>query len=650
VTPSGNTTIRMALALDAEKGGARARWSVRLAAYRLAASCEHLLDELNRLGDTSIADAIGRVLLATRTIIALTAADGGSAEPLFDQSGRPSVRLKDAHRRIVDAIELGLPARTGADKAGLVTSAVEAIRDQALNLLASFAAETAPVVVPEAGAPARARVLIVDDEPLMLNLLQRAVRGLGHDTTTTSDGHEALRIATEGGIDLVMTDIEMPAMNGLMLLEKLKADARTKMIPVIVISSLDDMRSVTRCIELGAEDHIAKPFEAQLLSARVRSSLDRKRYHDEEASHRHAVSGLIAAAEAVEQDMYASDTVAALLKRQDGLGRLARVFDRMVTGLKSREERLRTRLKHLQREVSAVNSGSTTQTKLARTSDDAAFQPGTIVSGRYEIRGQLGEGGMGTVYTAYDKDLNIEIALKSVRADVLAEDPTLLDRLKTEILLARRISHPNVVRSHDHGSWKGNHYITMELVQGISLADLLDQRGRLPVSATLAIGTQLCDALGTAHEAEIIHRDIKPANLIVDDAGVLKVMDFGIARSIGVDYEGHTAKGHVIGTPRYMAPEVLMGGKVTGKSDLFAVGVVLFECLTGMIPYYADTPAELVAAIYQNSAPPVDSVAPNVPPEFAKLIHQQLAFDPSRRAASGRELAQKLSEIEVSAT
>jgi serine/threonine protein kinase len=189
----------------------------------------------------------------------------------------------------------------------------------------------------------------------------------------------------------------------------------------------------------------------------------------------------------------------------------------------------------------------------------------------------------------------------------------------------------------------------MELVDGVSVADLLDQRGRLSVSSTLAIATQLCDALAIAHEASIIHRDIKPANLVVDHAAVLKVMDFGIARSVANEAEPrHTGHGHVVGTPRYMAPELLTGEKASVRTDLYAVGVVVYECLTGHLPFSADTPAELVGQIYQGSFESLERILPNIPPKLARVVHQQLNYDARQRAGSARELGHKLSEIEFS--
>jgi serine/threonine protein kinase len=213
-----------------------------------------------------------------------------------------------------------------------------------------------------------------------------------------------------------------------------------------------------------------------------------------------------------------------------------------------------------------------------------------------------------------------------------------------EIRLARRITHPNVVRSHDFGEWQGMHFLTMEYVKGITVESLIETQGRLSVASTLAIGTQLAEALTVAHEQQIIHRDIKPANLLVDDEGVLKVTDFGLARPLDKS-TGFTQHGTVVGTPRYMAPEQLFGNVVDERSDLFAVGVVLYECLTGMPPFDANTPTEIVARLLDGPPTSIDSLVPDVTPAFAALVDNLLRYEPRDRLQSARELVERLREL-----
>jgi CheY-like chemotaxis protein len=627
--------------LSSGSGAEAARWRCRQAAYRIAADCERLLDELLDANVPAVRDALSRSLAAARHLATITGARDHGGPALFDDAGRPSTRLADAKRRLSEALMVDRPPIILSPTEEMAFAAVAEMREAVATL---FTADRSPPNGSrlDSNEPAQARVLIVDDEPLMITLLQRAVRSMGHETVSAPSAEDGQRVMASTPVDLVLTDIEMPGMSGIQFLEALKKNEATRRIPVIVISSADDMDSVTRCIVLGAEDHIPKPFQHDLLRARVRASLERKRLMDADTAHRVAVTKLIDAAEAVESETYSPELIGDVTGREDGVGRLARVFDRMVMNLRTREHRLRERVRHLRREV--ASSG-----KVFRPDpmpEESSFAVGDVVSDRYVITGTLGQGGMGTVYSARDAELGEEIALKSVRADLLRLDATLATRLKSEILLTRKISHPNVVRSHEFGQWSGHYFITMELVHGITLADLLDQRGRLTAASTLAIATQLCDALAVAHEANVIHRDIKPANLVVDDSGALKVMDFGIARSL-MSTEDVTGRGIVIGTPRYMAPELLIGQPPSTRTDIYAVGVVLYECLTGQIPFWADTPADLVREIYGSSFEPLDRVIPAISPALARLIHQQLSYDPQRRAGSARELEHRLSQIDL---
>jgi DNA-binding response OmpR family regulator len=624
------------------------RLRTRQRAFRIAAECELVTDELTRAEDRNWSDAFGRVLLSSRRLIAVTA-PGTEATTLFDANMRPTERLKDLQGEILTAVNVLSAAglgQAGADSTAL--QAVHTVRELALNLFAtgdvaaeSFGLPAAAERPTELSANRRRRVLIVDDDANILLILQRTLQRWGHDVVIAHDGQEALSFMT-ADIDLVLTDIEMPNLNGIDLLQRLKSDPETRRIPVVVISSLDDTNNVSRCIELGAEDHIPKPFSPEILDARVRASLERKRLHDSETDALRRVTRLIAAAEAVERDGYSSDALTDLKAGRDGLGQLARVFDRMVTSLKSREARLRRRLEQLRSEVTE----STPAIGEAQAPNPGPFHNTDVVSGRFEIVGMLGQGGMGTVYHARDRELGEDVALKIVRREVLAADPDILDRLRSEIRLARKISHPNVVRAHDIGEWQGRYYITMEKVSGITVGALLDRRGRLTVESTLAIGTQLCDALAVAHDNQIIHRDIKCANLLIDETGTLKVMDFGIARRITSETGTMTRGGFVIGTPQYMAPELLMGGKPDVRTDLFAVGVVLYECLTGRPPHDGTTVTELFASILDGQAPRAADLVEGIPPQLDALIHQQLRFDAPARSTSARELGQRLAELE----
>jgi serine/threonine-protein kinase len=236
------------------------------------------------------------------------------------------------------------------------------------------------------------------------------------------------------------------------------------------------------------------------------------------------------------------------------------------------------------------------------------------------------------------------VALKLVRSEAMQNDPNALERLKDEVRLARRISHRNVARTHDFGEADGVYYVTMEFVAGTPLKELLKARGRLPVDATVSVGKQLCRALEAAHEQGIIHRDVKPQNIVVAPDGLVKVMDFGIARAVERK-KGMTQTGLVVGTPEYMAPEQLMGEPLDARVDLFAAGVVLYECLTGRRPHDADTPMALVSKVLTETAPPPHEVAPDVPLPLSLLVARALAKDRAERPQTATEMYEELARV-----
>ena len=258
--------------------------------------------------------------------------------------------------------------------------------------------------------------------------------------------------------------------------------------------------------------------------------------------------------------------------------------------------------------------------------------PGRLIGSRYEIQEFLGRGGMGVVYRAFDRELRESIAIKVLLPALVGIDRISLERFKQEIRLARRISQRNVLRTHDLGEIDGTYFITMEYAPGATLAAMIAERGRLSVEATLSVGSQLCRALAAAHREGIVHRDIKPHNLMMDAAGVLKVMDFGLARlaeeAPRPDHgltQGLTISGQLLGTPAYMSPEQLLSESLDGRSDLYAVGAVLFECLTGQRVFAATKLTALIAAHLQESPPDPRTLNDEIPAALAAVILTALA-------------------------
>jgi serine/threonine-protein kinase len=277
-----------------------------------------------------------------------------------------------------------------------------------------------------------------------------------------------------------------------------------------------------------------------------------------------------------------------------------------------------------------------------------ALQPGQTLGNRYEIKNVLGVGGMGVVYKANDRELHEIVAIKTLKPELIQRDASALDRFKSEIKLARRISHRNVVRTHDLGEIDGMYYITMEYVEGKSLKELIRERGRLPAVAVLPIAKQLCRALEVAHEEGIIHRDIKPQNMVVEADGVLKVMDFGIARLATRPAEsGHTQAGMVVGTPEYMSPEQLLGDELDARADIYSAGVVLYECLVGRVPLTASTPMTLIAKVLEEEPAPPTAIQPDIPTQLSQLVMWVLAKNRDQRPRTAAELHARLDQISL---
>jgi len=506
---------------------------------------------------------------------------------------------------------------------------------------------------PEAAAPASdrrsqprkvagsgARVLVVDDVEDNREVLRRRLEREGYDVTSAGDGREALTRIGGTPFDLVLLDVLMPELDGYAVLEQLKSDPATRDIPVIMISAMDDMPSVVRCIERGAEDFLPKPFDAVLLRARISASLEKKRLRDQEKRYLEEVQRVIEAASAVEAGRYTAGSLASIAHRDDALGRLARVFDGMVTQVKEREERLRKQIRELRGDIDVARRETA---DFAATMDAGNLTTGARFAERYEILAVVGRGGMGTVYRARDLELEQDVAIKTLRSEFLADD-SILERFKSEIRLTYRITHRNVVRTHYFGEWGGAYYLTMEFVEGVTLRQLMDTRGRLSVPSTLAIGIQLAESLAVAHEQGVIHRDIKPQNLLLDPEGVLKVMDFGIAR-LAERTSNITEVGLVVGTPAYASPEQLLADEVDARSDLYSTGLVLYECLTGRLPFEAKSAIALISKVLTEVPVPPAQVNPEIPSALSSLVLKLMARAPEDRVQSARELAKQLAEL-----
>lgn len=268
---------------------------------------------------------------------------------------------------------------------------------------------------------------------------------------------------------------------------------------------------------------------------------------------------------------------------------------------------------------------------------------GSTFARRYEIIEKLGKGGMGKVYRVYDKKIKGEVALKLIKPEISAERKT-IERFRNELKLAREIAHRNVCRMYDLNEEKGTHYITMEYVAGQDLKSMIKMSGQLSTRTAVKISKQLCEGLAEAHRLGVVHRDLKPSNIMIDREGHARIMDFGIARSLKT--KGITGEGVMIGTPEYMSPEQAEGKELDHRSDIYSFGIVLYEMVTGIVPFKGDTP--LSVALMHKIEMPKDPRELNalIPEELSRLILNCVEKNKEDRYQNSEELLADLSRIE----
>jgi eukaryotic-like serine/threonine-protein kinase len=262
-----------------------------------------------------------------------------------------------------------------------------------------------------------------------------------------------------------------------------------------------------------------------------------------------------------------------------------------------------------------------------------------LADGRYRVEDVLGRGGMASVYLARDAELERPVAVK-VLAEHLADQPGFRDRFLREARLAAQLSHPNIVQVFDVGEEDGSPFIVMECVEGSTLADELKERGRLDPDEVVDLALPICGGLEHAHAAGLVHRDIKPQNLLLRPDGTVKIADFGIARA--AETTKLTQMGSVLGTAAYLAPEQALGEEVTAAADLYSLGCVLYELLTGRTPYVFETLPELVVKHREEVIPPLRELRPDVPERLEAAVMRALARNPDYRPESAAALAEEL--------
>jgi CheY-like chemotaxis protein len=428
-------------------------------------------------------------------------------------------------------------------------------------------------------------VLVVDDDPTIVSLLGSVLTQGGYDVRVATGGARALELARSRAPELVLLDLTMPDLDGLEVCRRLKSDPATVDTPVIVISAVDDVDEKVRAFEVGAADYVMKPFEPREVLARVGA---------------HVL-----------------------------LHRLRRELERQNLELQRKNDELEQAERRTRHVFSAL----------------ASALPGTVLDGRYRLDEKIGAGGYGTVFRGEQIELQRPVAVKVFRPWEGNDTPAALARFRREGVAACRVQHPNAVSVLDCGiSPGGIAYIVMELLRGVSLQDLLKERGPLPLARTVEIVAPVCEALAAAHAAGLAHRDIKPDNVFLHrnpQGETVKVLDFGIAKLMEREDEGQEpqtlATRGMVGTPAFMAPERIMGIDYDGRVDVYSVGVMLFLMLSGRLPFTARHGEDLYSNLMRQVSEPVPPLGvPGVPAEVEEVVQRALAKDAeSRFSAAG---------------
>ncbi|MDA8016611.1 MAG: protein kinase [Thermoanaerobaculia bacterium] len=422
-----------------------------------------------------------------------------------------------------------------------------------------------------------ATILVIDDDPDALLLVDAALTRAGHRVVTSSDARDITELTAEHGADAVVLDVLMPEMSGHDALQALRNRATTGGVPVLLLSAQAEGQDRVKGLRQGADDFLGKPFEPEELVLRIE--------------------------------------------------RLVAQPARGSAG----PELNGAQLQQAQREGKVE---------------------GTLYLGRYQALEVVGEGGSGLVFRGWDPWLKRPVALKTLRFDQLEVGAGMLARARNadsasrqvadllhEAVTVARFTHANIVTLFDVGGARDYAFLAMEFVDGMSLAEYLAAVGVLEPGEALHLGLAISAGLEVAHRERIVHQDVKPGNILLGRDGSIKVSDFGVAQLIAsLNEEEET----IFGTPGYLPPEVLLGETYSERADLFGLGVVLFQALTGMLPYTGKNPQQRLLATVHGEMTSARDAAPGISEEFVQLLADLLAREPKRRPASAAEVIVRL--------
>src|SRR3954462_11972146 len=277
-------------------------------------------------------------------------------------------------------------------------------------------------------------------------------------------------------------------------------------------------------------------------------------------------------------------------------------------------------------------------------SSTSPLPPPALLAQRYRLERRIAQGGMAEVWLATDLSLSRQVAVKILKS-TLATDPVVAERFRREAITVARLSHPNIVAVHDTIDYDGRQAVVMQLVNGKSLRQLLDEQKRLGPELTMHIGSCVASALDAAHGAGLVHRDVKPGNILITPDGRVLLTDFGIAKGLGATGEDLTSANVMMGTAKYLSPEQVRGKKLDGRADLYSLGLVLYECLAGRVPFLGETDTDKALARLNRDPTDLARLRPTLPYGLAELSHRLLARRPRDRVATGSELRVALTNV-----
>ncbi len=526
-------------------------------------------------------------------------------------------------------------------------------------------------------------VLIIEDDPTLLRGLKDNFQSKAYRVQTACDGEAGLAAALNGGPDLILLDIMLPKMNGYEICRIVRE--RGLDVPIIMLTAKGQEDDIIRGLNLGADDYLTKPFNIRELLARAKAFLRRRqgavsevyRFGDCEldlASHKLYRDGNEVTLTPKEFRLleYFVTRTGRALTRDDVLASVwgdsvvvtARSVDRCVRTLRSKIEPdpsrptlIRT-IPDIGYRFEVPEGGQSPPQERIGERDRHGPQGSTLLSlkpgdplGRYEIRALLGRGGMAEVYQAHDSRLDRDVAIK-VLSRKLAGDGDAVMRFEREMKAVAALSHPNIVAIHDVASDHGVCFAVMEFLKGETLRERID-RALIEWEEALTIAVAVADGLAAAHSKGIIHRDIKPGNIFLADGGDTKILDFGLvcqdkprfvqASDDTATIGAETSLGAVVGTPEYMSPEQVRGQVVDARSDVFSLGVVLFEMLTGRRPFSRTTSADTMAAILKEDPFESGRSDRSIPPGVGRSVRHCLEKERDRRFQTARDLSFALS-------